>query len=115
MTHFRSNLKPWLLATIALLVAGCGTPSESDSVLTAEQAQVMAVELANSNAVAVYHFEPFTNRSAVRFEQGRWIWTARVGYGFGDIEARVELADDGSTNSVHLRVLDNRQFAGDLF
>ena len=97
--------------TVGLLVfAGCGTTKKPGSMLTAEQAQAMAMELANADALVIHHRQPFEKTQPAHFEQGRWIWVAREGFGLGDIEAKVELAADGSTNHVELQVLDNQQY-----
>jgi hypothetical protein len=96
----------WFMA-VTILLAGCG--NRNSAPLTVEQAQSAAVHLANSRASSLYHCEPFSGSSNVpHFTQGRWVWSDRHGYGAGDIEATVELAADGSTNSVDLKVLDNR-------
>jgi hypothetical protein len=90
-----------------MLLAGCG--SRHSTRLAVEQAQSVEVHLANSKASRLYHRELFSSSSqAPRFAQGRWVWSDRQAYGAGDIEATVELAADGSTNSVDLKVLDNR-------
>jgi len=96
---------PCLIAA-AILLAGCAR--RNGAALTAEQAQSVAVQLANSKAATLYHCRPFNNSQTARFTQGRWVWSDRQGYGMGDIEASVQLAADGSTNSVDVRVLDNR-------
>jgi len=97
-----------LLCTIGitLLVAGCTNPRSSQ--LTAEQARLTAVHLANSKASELYHCQPFSSNQLARFSEGRWVWSDQQGYGFGDIEATVELAADGTTNRVDLKLLESR-------
>ena len=94
------------LIAVTVLLGGCARRDSAP--LTAEQAQSIAVQLANSKASTLYRCQPFSRSQAARFTQGRWVWSDRQGYGAGDIEATVELAADGSTNSVDLKVLDNR-------
>ena len=94
------------LIVFAVVFGGCAPRKRAP--LSAEQAQSVAVRLANSKASTLYRCEPFGSRQAARFSQGRWLWSDRQGYGTGDIEATVELAADGSTNRVDIRLLDNR-------
>jgi hypothetical protein len=76
--------------------------------LTAEQAQETARQLANNQAATLYHCRPFDTGHAAKFEAGRWMWAAQQSFGEGDIQATVELAADGLTNSVKLQLMDNR-------
>ena len=100
-------MKASCLIAVTILLVGCG--SRSSAPLTVEQAQSVVVQLANSKASTLYHCEPFSSRSQPpRYTQGRWVWSDRQAYGAGDIEATVELAADGSTNNVDLKLLDNR-------
>ena len=100
-------MKAFCIIGITILLAGCGSPNSAP--LTVEQAQSAVVQLANSKASTLYHCEPFSSRSQPpRYTQGRWVWSDRQAYGAGDIEATVELAADGSTNNVDLKLLDNR-------
>lgn len=94
----------------ALLLVGCAR-SPQNAVLTAEQAQTLAMRLANDKALTAYHCQPFRDGQPARFMEGHWVWTDSRGVGTGDVEARVELAPDGSSNSVDLKLLDsaNRQ------
>ena len=70
---------------------------------------MIALRLANDKASTVYHSQPFSSGQPAHFVNGRWVWVGRQGYGRGDIEATVELAANGSTNSVDLKLLDNQQ------
>jgi hypothetical protein len=99
-------MKLLCLIGTTLLVAGCTTPK--DSPLTAQQARLTAVHLANSKASELYHCQPFSSNQPARFSEGRWIWSDQQGYGLGDIEATVELAADGTTNRVDLKLLESR-------
>jgi hypothetical protein len=67
----------------------------------------VALQLANAKADALYHCQPFHDGQPVRLMQGCWVWSDNHGLGQGDIEARVELAADGSTNSVNVKFLLN--------
>ena len=96
------------IVVFALLLVGCNRSTPPSVLLTAQQAQIIAVQLANGKASTVYHCQPFGDGEVPHFEQGRWVWVDHHGYGQGDLEATVELAADGSTNSVDLKLLDNR-------
>ena len=100
-------MKTSFIAVFAFLIAGCGSLQPKAS-LTAEQARTVATHLANARADALYHCQPFQDGQPARFMQGRWVWTENQGLGQGDIEVMVELAADGSTNSVKVEFLDNR-------
>jgi hypothetical protein len=80
--------------------------------LTAEQARTLAMRLANEKMDALYHYQPFQDGQPPRFEAGHWIWTGSQGFGTGDIQARVELAADGSSNSVDIVLLDSKAELG---
>ena len=73
--------------------------------LTAEDARMVARELANKKASELYGSRPFWGGASARFVQGRWIWGDRKGSGHGDIEATVILAADGSPQSVNVVLL----------
>jgi len=92
-----------------VLLTGCASSPQSSS-LSAEQAGTLAMRLANDKASTVYHCQPFRDGQPAHFVDGHWIWTSQQGYGLGDIQARVELAPDGSTHSVDLQLLDSRGF-----
>ena len=94
---------------LAFLLVGCSTSMQQSVLLTAEKAQQIAVQVANEKATALYHCQPFGSRQAAHFAEGRWVWVDRQGYGHGDIEASVELAANGSTNSVDIKILDSKQ------
>ena len=85
------------------------TPTaEKSASLTAEQAKTVAMRLANDKASALYHCQPFRDGQPARFVAGQWVWVDLQGFGHSDIQATVELAADGSTNSVDLKLLDSR-------
>lgn len=89
------------------LLAGCASSRQSAS-LTAEQAESLAMRLANDKALTLYHGQPFRDGQPAHFAGGHWIWTDEQGYGSGDIEAIVELAANGSTNSVDVKLFDSK-------
>ena len=91
-----------------LVLVGCSPSTQERASLNAEQARARAVQLANDKATVLYHCSPFTARRPAQFSGGRWLWSDRQGYKQGDIEATVELAANGATNSVDLKLLDNR-------
>lgn len=100
-------MKTVCIVALWLLLVGC-TSSRQGSSLTAEQAKTLALRLANNKATADYHCQPFRDGQPAQFRAGYWVWTEREAYGLGDIEARVELAPDGSPHKVELRLLDSR-------
>ena len=85
----------------ALLLVGCTSTHQKVS-LTADQAKAVAIRLANEKAAATYHSQPFQDGQSPDFVAGHWTWRQ---LGTGDIEATVELAADGSTNSVTINQL----------
>ena len=102
----KPNLAPLLIAIAAgFLVLGCAT--QHRTTLTSAQAKTLAQHLANDVAFTRYGCRPFDDGQTPRFEQGRWVWSDRHGYGNGDLEALVTIAADGSTHEVNLDVLTN--------
>lgn len=99
-------MKTSLIFVLAFTLFGCERSRQSTS-LTAEQAKTLAIRLANDQASRLYHSQPFLAGQPAQFEAGHWLWVARQGFGHGDIQATVELAADGSTNSVDLQLLDS--------
>jgi uncharacterized protein YcfL len=93
----------------ALLLVGCTSTHQSAS-LTADQATIVAMRLANEKASTIYHCQPFRNGQPAHLVAGHWIWIDQQGYGQADIQARVELAANGSTHNVDLQLLDNRAY-----
>jgi hypothetical protein len=100
-------MKSSLIVGLAIVLIGCESSWQS-APLTAEQASVIATRLANEKASAVYHCQPFQNSELPRSEAGHWIWSEQRGFGTGDIQASVELAADGSTNSVSIQLYDSK-------
>ena len=91
---------------VALLLVGCTSTHQTAS-LTADQAKADAIRLANGKAAVTYHSQPFHDGQPPSFVAGHWTWRQ---LGTGDIEATVELAADGSTNSVTINQLVDRLF-----
>jgi hypothetical protein len=89
----------------ALLLVGCISTHQTAS-LTADQAKAVAIRLANEKAATTYHSQPFHDGQPPSFAAGHWTWRQ---LGTGDIEATVELAADGSTNSVTLNQLVDKE------
>src|SRR3989442_4369796 len=97
------------LIPLVLVLVGCSNLTKQRSAtLTAEQARIIARELANKKALALYGARPFSDGASARFVQGRWTWSDRRGFGAGDMEASVVLAVDGSAQSVNVVLLDSR-------
>jgi hypothetical protein len=75
--------------------------------LSAAQVETLALQLANERADTLFHRRPFQDSQPAQFAAGRWIWTDSRGLGLLDFRARVELAVDGSTNSVDVQLFDD--------
>jgi hypothetical protein len=97
-----------ILSAIAITVfmLGCRR-SPPSAALTAPQAQALAMQLANEKADALFHQWPFHDSRPAEFAEGRWTWTAKQGWGTSDFHAKVELASDGSTNSVDVQLFND--------
>lgn len=102
--HF---MKTSLTLVLAVVLIGCESSRQRAS-LTAEQATTVAIQLANGKASTLYQHQPFVAGQPAQFVAGHWHWVARQGFGRGDIQATVELAADGSTNSVDLQLFDSQ-------
>jgi hypothetical protein len=89
---------------VALFLVGCTSAHQTAS-LTADQAKAVAIRLANEKAAVTYHRQPFHDGQPPSFVAGHWTWRQ---LGTGDIEATVELAADGSTNSVAINQLADK-------
>ncbi len=86
-----------------LMITGCvEKPTQQAVTLDAGQATLLARQLANERAQTLYQCQPFRNGSGARLEGGRWMWQERRGYRFGDMEARVSFALDGSARRVEV-------------
>lgn len=96
-------MKITLIVFALVVLVGC----QSSRRIKAEQAGELATQLANDKADAVYHRRPFVNKQPAHFEAGRWTWTDMQGVGTLDFHATVELAANGSTNSVDVKVSDD--------
>lgn len=92
---------------LVILLAGCAsTPPQAS--LNVEQATRIARQLANDKAAGLYHWQPFLGSQPARFEANHWVWTEHQGFGYGDIQADVELAPDGTATKVEIQILDSR-------
>ena len=91
----------------ALLLAGCQT-SQTTASLTAQQARLLSLRLANDKALTLYHCQPFRAGQLPQFTGGHWVWTEEEGYGRSDLQATVELSADGLQHTVDLQLLDSR-------
>ena len=96
-------MKTSLVVVLAFVLVGCKSSPQSVS-LTTERATTLAMRLANDKAFTLYQRQPFADGQPARMVSGHWLWVARQGFGHGDIQARVELAMDGSTNHVDLQL-----------
>ena len=95
-----------VITVLALALVGCET-SQQSAPLTAAQAGAVATRLANDKADSLFHHRPFRDGQPAKFEGGHWVWVGSRGVNIGDFQARVELAADGSTNSVQVQLLDD--------
>jgi hypothetical protein len=100
-------MKISLILILGFILVGCESSRQSAS-LTTEQATTVAVRLANEKASMLYQHQPFVASQPAQFVAGHWLWIARQGFGGGDVQARVELGADGSTNSVDLQLFDTQ-------
>jgi hypothetical protein len=102
-------MKASFVVILAFILVGCESSRQSAS-LTTEQATTIALRLANDKASTLYQHQPFVAGQPAQFVSGHWLWVAQQGFGHGDIQARVELAMDGSTNRVDLQLFDSQNF-----
>jgi hypothetical protein len=100
-------MKTSLILALTFILVGCESSRQGAS-LTADQAKTLAMRLANDKAATLYHSQPFVAGQPAQFVSGHWLWVAQQGFGHGDIQATVELAVDGSTNSVGLQLFDSQ-------
>ncbi len=91
---------PFVIALGAVLVGCASSPPRAS--LSAEQATALAIQLANAKAQAAYNRQPFSDGQTATFDSGHWVWRQLAP---GDLEAKVELAADSSTNAVSLLIL----------
>ena len=103
-------MKTSLIVILAFVLVGCESSWRSAS-LTTEQATATAVRLANDKASTLYQHQPFVAGQPAKFVAGHWLWVARQGFGRGDIQATVQLAADGSTNSVAIQLFDSQNIS----
>jgi hypothetical protein len=103
-SHF---MKTSHVIVLMLLLTGCESSRQGAS-LTTEQVTTMAVRLANDKTSTLYQRQPFVAGQPAQFVAGHWVWNAHQGYGNGDIQARVELAADGSTNRVDIKLFNSQ-------
>jgi len=90
-----------LIAVLGFLLIGC-TSTRPGAPLTAEQAKAVAMRVANDKSSVICHRKPFHDGQPATFASGHWQWRELAP---GDVEATVELAADGSTNSVAINIL----------
>jgi hypothetical protein len=100
-------MKTSLILFLALLLAGCAG-SRPGASLTAQQARLLALRLANDKALTIYHCQPFHADQLPQFMAGHWVWTEQEGYGHSDLQATVELSADGLKHTVEVRLMDSR-------
>jgi hypothetical protein len=100
-------MKTLYIIPLALTLLGCSTTTPRTARLTVEQARVLARQLANAKAHALFNTEPFLDGPQPQFIQGHWTWHDLRGQGNGDIEATVEFAVDGANPDVSVTELDN--------
>ena len=102
-----TNLPQLALLTVCLL--GCRpTPSQSVAALDSKRASVLARQLANQKAQAVYQVQPFTSSQPAQLVGDLWHWREMRAYGHADLEANVSFALDGSSPSVQVFLLNTQ-------
>jgi hypothetical protein len=74
--------------------------------LSAEEAGILAQELANKRAQSLFNCQPFDNGSRARLVEGQWVWRERRARGRFDFEAKVQFREDGAEPDVDVRLLD---------
>src|SRR5690349_20670080 len=99
------------LMVMLFLAAGCRTGRSPGPSLTAAQAGAQMAQLANVKSFALYQRQPFLTNQPACYVRDHWVWISRQGAGHCDLEARVELASDGATNAVDVKLLDNQNLA----
>jgi hypothetical protein len=92
-----------IILLFAFTLVGCRSLPPARS-LTAAQASALSVPLANAKSEVLYSHQPFQGGQLAKFEAGRWVWSEKRGFGTADICAVVDLAADGSTNSVSIEM-----------
>jgi hypothetical protein len=95
------------LILFALLLSGCSSLPHTGN-LSVEQATSLAVKLANEQAQAIYHFQPFRDGPSAVFVQGQWFWSDLKAQGQLDVEGSVRFPADGANPSVRVILLDNQ-------
>lgn len=97
-------MKTAMVFLFAFVFIGCGNPPKK-AALTAEEAKTLAAKLAYEKAIETYHYNMFNTNFCpeAHLANGRWIWRNAGGHGAGAYYAVVELALDGSTNSVSVK------------
>jgi len=76
--------------------------------LSVEQATALARRLANEQAQAQYHCQPFHDGPPAELVQGRWVWSDLKAQGRLDVEGSVSFSADGGKPSVNIILLDNQ-------
>lgn len=97
----------FLLALACVVLVGCAIPKEATTTATAAltdaQATRLATRLANDRAAVLFNCQPFHDGQPANLANGHWHWKQLCA---GDYEATVELAANGSTNTVRVDWLD---------
>ena len=100
-------MKAQYMFPLALLLAGCsGTPHAGP--LSVEQATALAHKLANEQAQAQYHCQPFRGGPSAQWAQDHWVWQDLKAQGQLDMQGDVSFAADGANPSVSVILLDNQ-------
>ena len=94
------------LIALALLLTGCSSPPRTPP-LSVEQATALACKLANEQAQAQYHCQPFRDGPPAQFVEGHWVWRDLKARGQMDVEGSVQFAPDGANPKVSVLLLDN--------
>ncbi|MEI9895400.1 MAG: hypothetical protein WDN28_16300 [Chthoniobacter sp.] len=109
MHCLRKGLAFLPLLLVALSMPACRQTAKS---LTSQTAAELAAQLANTEAGRRFDRRPFiASAGRAVFEvktagKDRWYWTARVGFGSGDVAALVSFARDGTQPFVIVLPMD---------
>lgn len=102
----------WAWSTVASAIAalplvfGSCSVSQRTAVLSEKEATLLAVQIANDEAMRLYQIKPFdTNRCEMECATNCWNWQALVGYGRSDMRGKVSFDLDGSNPMVHVEML----------
>lgn len=84
------------------------TKTPQSTPLTPNEAGALARKMANEKAQALCGAWPFWDSTPAHFDRNQWYWSDYRACGYGDMQASVRLAADGSPLSVNVMFLISR-------